>query len=152
MTRQAIFNILREKVAGARVLELFCGGGSLGIEALSRGAESAVFIEQAAPVLRFLVQNLAGVEGATVMRGDVLRVLPKLSDTSFDVILADPPYRKGLIQAAVDRVAELGLLAAGGVFVAEHSREEDVAVPQGWHVLKCGEYGETRVTVMTNGE
>lgn len=151
VTRQAIFNIIGQRVNQARVLDLFCGAGSLGIEALSRGAELAAFVEQAGPVLRYLNQNLAGLENARLIRGDVFKVLPKLVGAEFDIVIADPPYGKGLIQATVNQVAELGLLVTGGVFVAEHRKGETVAIPPSWLLLKHGKYGETHLTVMING-
>ena len=151
ITRQAIFNMLGERVAGARVCDLYAGGGSLGIEALSRGACSAVMVEQSGAVLRYLRANLAGIENARVVRGDVLKALRRMADEQFDIILADPPYRQSLVQATVDLVAELGLLASGGRLVVEHHRAEEPRVPSGWSVATRGKYGESHVTIMTNG-
>lgn len=136
-------------VVGARVCDLYAGGGSLGIEALSRGARSAVLVEQSGVILRYLLANLDGVENARVVRGDVLKVLRRVG-VQFDVILADPPYRQALVQATVNAVAELGCLARDGRLVVEHHREEEPAVPGGWSVVTRGEYGESRVTILTN--
>jgi len=148
VTRQAMFNIVGSRVRGAKACDLYAGGGSLGIEALSRGAESVVFVEQQAMVLRFLRQNLKGLPNVTLVRGDVLRVLKKLAGVRFDLVLADPPYLHGLVQATLDRAAEFDVLAPDGWFVAEHHRQEMPLAPNGWETIKQGTYGETLVSVL----
>ena len=148
MTRQAMFNIIGSRVRGAKACDLYAGGGSLGIEALSRGAASVVFVEQQATVFRFLRGNVKGLNDATITRGDVLRVLKKLAGAGFDLVLADPPYLHGLVQATIDRAAEFDVLAPGAWFVAEHHRKEMPSAPNGWETIKQGTYGETLVSVL----
>ena len=148
VTRQAIFNIIGSRVRGARVCDLYAGGGSLGIEALSRGAASVVFVEQQATVFRFLRLNVKDLPDSTLVRGDVLRVLRKLAKAGFDLVLADPPYLHGFVQATIDSVAELDVLAPGGWFLAEHHRQEMPVPPEGWETIKQGTYGETLVSVL----
>jgi 16S rRNA (guanine966-N2)-methyltransferase len=148
MTRQAIFNILGDRVVGARVLDLFAGGGSLGIEALSRGAVSVVFVEQSGATFAFLKRNIAGLGTATALRLDVLKAVERFAPNSFDVVLADPPYRLGLVGATVQRVAGSGVISAGGLLMIEHHRDEPAPVPDGWELLRQGKYGETRVALI----
>jgi len=148
ITRQAVFNILGSRVKGARVLDLYAGGGALGIEALSRGATETVFVEQNPLVVRYLRENVKGLDGAVVVRGDVLRVLARLPKEPFDVVLADPPYRRGLVQATLDRAAECGLVASGGWFVVEHHRMEQPVAPDGWESVKQGRYGESLISIL----
>lgn len=128
--REALFAALGD-VSDARVLDLFAGSGALGLEALSRGADHAVFCERSPRALAALEANIAtlGVEGrCTVVRGDALRRLDVLGD-AFDVILLDPPYadwpRLGPRLAA--RIG--GLLAPGGRVVAELPRGVEFALP-----------------------
>lgn len=93
--REAWFSILGDAVAGARVLDLYAGSGALGLEALSRGATSADFVELGAPSLAALKANIAtlGVETVTTARrGDALRFAERLAPASYDVAFADPPY------------------------------------------------------------
>jgi 16S rRNA (guanine966-N2)-methyltransferase len=93
--REAWMSILGSELDGARVLDLYAGSGALGLEALSRGAASATFVELNPPSLRALEQNITalGVDAAvTVHRGDALRYAERLPDGAFDVVLADPPY------------------------------------------------------------
>jgi 16S rRNA (guanine966-N2)-methyltransferase len=93
--REAWMSILGNELTGARVLDLFAGSGALGLEALSRGAASATFVELNPPSLRALRQNIdaLGVEQAvTVHRGDAMRHAERLPRGAFDIVLADPPY------------------------------------------------------------
>lgn len=129
--KEALFNILAARVPGARVLDLFAGTGALGIEALSRGAASACFVERspkAARVLRANVEKARFQAQACIVAGDVLRVLPRLAEegASFDLILIDPPYGRGLGVRSAASAAALGLLSPGGVVVIEHEAEEDM--------------------------
>lgn len=148
ITRQAMFNIVGSRVRGAKACDLYAGGGSLGIEALSLGAASVVFVEQQATVFRFLRHNLKGLPNVTLVRGDVLRVLKRLAVAGFDLVLADPPYMHGLVQSTIDRAAEFDALTLGGWFVAEHHRQEMPSPPEGWEIIKQGTYGETLVSVL----
>jgi 16S rRNA (guanine966-N2)-methyltransferase len=95
--REAWMSILADAVPGARVLDLYAGSGALGLEALSRGAASATFVELNPPSLRALEANIEalGVGGrATVSRGDALRYAERLPEGAFDLVLADPPYSR----------------------------------------------------------
>lgn len=152
ITRQAIFNILADRVAGARVCDLFAGGGSLGVEALSRGAQSAVFVERDPAVLRCLTQNVAGLAQAEVARGTIPAVLKRLAGREYDIVLADPPYRKGLVGECVTAVAQLDLLAPGGLVVVEHAAAEPPVAPEGWQVYKQARYGDSLVTIIRRPE
>jgi len=88
-------SILGDELAGARVLDLFAGSGALGLEALSRGAESVTFVELNPPSLKALQENISTLgaeEATTVHRGDAMRFAERLPAGAFDVVLADPPY------------------------------------------------------------
>lgn len=88
-------NILQDSIPRAKVLDLFAGSGALGLEALSRGAASADFVEMNPPSLSALVTNIATLgadDRATIYRGDAIRFAEKLSPLSYDIVLADPPY------------------------------------------------------------
>ena len=93
--REAWMSILGTELDGARVLDLYAGSGALGLEALSRGADSATFVELNPPSLRALDQNVAALDVAdrvTVHRGDAMRFAERLPPAAYDVVLADPPY------------------------------------------------------------
>jgi 16S rRNA (guanine966-N2)-methyltransferase len=153
IVKQAIFNMLRPSLPGARVLDLFCGGGALGIEALSAGAASALFVEQGRRTIALLKENLRTYAGrAKVIPGDVRKVIPRLAGEKFDVILADPPYGKGLDQEVLALVSRYCLLARDGTMVLEHSRRDQPALPAGYRLVRTHRYGDTVVSIIRNAE
>ncbi|HEX5633645.1 MAG TPA: 23S rRNA (adenine(2030)-N(6))-methyltransferase RlmJ [Gemmatimonadales bacterium] len=124
--REAWMNILAEALPGARVLDLYAGSGALGLEALSRGAASAEFVELAARSLAALRANITalGVEAqATVHRGDALRFAAKLPPHAFDVVLADPPYDQ---PAAAELVRRFRETPFARILAVEHAATADV--------------------------
>jgi 16S rRNA (guanine966-N2)-methyltransferase len=148
--REALFASLGDRIPGASVLDLFAGSGALGIEALSRGAGSAVFVEQNARAVAVIAENLnrTGLAGrARVVRDDVARFC-RAPGSSFDVVLADPPYL--LATSAVD--ALLGKLVAAeglvrdGVVVVERDRRDLTSAglaPPGLALVRTATYGDT---------
>ena len=148
--RDAIFNSLAARTGGARVLDLYAGSGSLGIEALRRGAEHAVFVEHhpklaAALRLRLVEEQLA--DRAEVWRRDALGAVRDLglAGRTFEVSFLDPPYGRRLLAGVLGGIAAAGILAPGGVVAAEgHWRDR----PTETGVLVCrreARYGETMV-------
>ncbi|MBQ6370880.1 MAG: 16S rRNA (guanine(966)-N(2))-methyltransferase RsmD [Firmicutes bacterium] len=126
--KEACFSILTEEIPGSRVLDLFAGTGALGIEALSRGASECVFVDHSRQSIGLIKRNLSccgAGEQARVLAGDYRKVLAGLSG-SFDIILMDPPYDKGLLDEAMRLVREHDLLAEDGVIICEHRKEEDL--------------------------
>jgi len=116
--REAWFSIVREAIPGARVLDLFAGSGALGLEALSRGAAHATFVELGNPSLAVLRENIAQLDiedRVTVRRGDALRFVAKLERHAFDVAFADPPYRSGQAEALRDQWREMPFARILGV-------------------------------------
>ncbi|HET8656286.1 MAG TPA: 16S rRNA (guanine(966)-N(2))-methyltransferase RsmD [Longimicrobiaceae bacterium] len=107
--REAWMSAVAPELPGARVLDLFAGSGALGLEALSRGAESAVFVENAPAAIRALQANLQALgagERGRVVRADALRFAAGAGEHDYDVAFADPPYGKGIAAALVERFAE----------------------------------------------
>ncbi|MBR0102404.1 MAG: 16S rRNA (guanine(966)-N(2))-methyltransferase RsmD [Selenomonadaceae bacterium] len=124
--KESLFSILSGLIDFAEVesvLDIFAGTGALGLEAISRGASSATFIDTTtADIIR---DNLtrARFTGCKIMRGDFERILRRLG-SQFDLIFSDPPYSTGLAQKSLELVAELKLLNAGGLMVVEHGAQE----------------------------
>jgi 16S rRNA (guanine(966)-N(2))-methyltransferase RsmD len=150
--REALFNVLaaRRDFDGLRVLDLYAGSGALGLEALSRGAVSALFVEtdsRAAAVIKRNIETL-GLPGATVRRGAVAAVLSSGADRPVDLVLADPPYEVSNveIEALLDSLNRNGWLGAGSVVVIERpAAAAELTWPAGWTVWPVRRYGNTRV-------
>ncbi len=149
--RQVIFSSLAEIVPGARVLDLFAGTGSFGIEALSRGAATATFVEQDKEAVQCIRDNLAHCRlQGDVRQGDVLDYLQKPPADCFDLIFADPPYVKS--RGALDDDLVLKrippFLAEDGLFVWEHYAGQELQNAGFWEIIRHRNYGETGLTFL----
>jgi 16S rRNA (guanine966-N2)-methyltransferase len=147
--REALFNALGslEAIERAWVLDLFAGSGALAIEALSRGADAAVLVDEHRPSIDAIAQNLAATDltlRATVHRDDALAYLRRGTEGPFDLVVLDPPYRftawEELLAALVPWVTTSSLV------VIESDRE--VALPPGWRVERRKRYGSTFVAIV----
>lgn len=146
--RQAFFNILRNKVADCRFLDLFAGSGLMGIEALSRGATELVSIDESRNMVKVIEGNLAKCNfTAQVFQSDVRSVLSHLPKQHFDIIFADPPYKSHLSESVLHGVAKNDLLRSGGILAIEHAR--DFKLPEASGTLVAFDrrhYGQTTVS------
>jgi 16S rRNA (guanine966-N2)-methyltransferase len=154
--KAAIFSSLGEMVVGARVLDLFAGTGGLGIEALSRGASSAVFIDEDRQSAEIIERNLARTQlKARVRQQDVFDFLRRVSvSETFEIIFADPPYEK--TKSGEDYVEKLlmsealpRLLEPGGLFILEKRPAESTPENNAWHVMRQKTYGATEVLFLS---
>ena len=153
--REALFNILGDTVRKTLVLDLFAGTVALGIEALSRGASAAVFVESAAPTVGYIrrnLENLGFYEQSTVIKADSLAYLRKmaLASGSFDLIFADPPYTMNtkFYRSLLGLVGRQGILRPRGRLILEHpTRGGAVEAPDGWVPVERRRYGETAITI-----
>lgn len=122
-TKETLFNIIQGYLPDGRFLDLYAGSGSIGIEALSRGARNVVFVEKARASQELIIENLEFTkltEGAELIRGDVQSVLPRLEGREpFDVIFMDPPFEHGLEKETLTILSGSHLLAEGGIIVVE---------------------------------
>jgi len=151
--KAAMFSSLGERVPGARVLDLFAGSGALGIEALSRGAREAVFVEKDRRAALCIGRNLAKtrVEGGRVVNADVFRYLRGAAGGErFDLIFADPPYaageESGGIAGRLTRAPELlAVLEPGGCLVLERASGGEAWSAPGWELLRARRYGAAEV-------
>lgn len=151
--RESVFNLLLngrhgDPVTGARVLDLFAGTGALGLEALSRGAIHATFVDDGTAARALLRENVArcGAQGAAkIFRRDATG-LGENRGAPFDLVFLDPPYGRGLGEAALASALEGGWIAPGAVVVWEESAA--VLPPPGFDVLDERRYGGTRLTLL----
>ncbi len=150
--RESIFNILGESVKGAIVLDLYAGTGGLGIEALSRGALSAVFVDNDFQAIRILFRNISACgleERCTVLKRDILHGLGflKKMDLAFTLIFVDPPYDKGWAEKTLRLMDRYGCFAEGACVVVEHSMREEVSEKVGrWEQTGMRQHGKAAIS------
>lgn len=130
--REAVFNILGQKVRRANVLDLFCGTGALGIEALSRGAVHAAFVDQSCDIIQQNIALCRLEKKSAVICCDILKQeLPlSLYKTRFDLVFIDPPYGKGYIEQTLQKESFTDLLDENCIIVSEQSYKETLDIKQ----------------------
>ncbi|MBR5429908.1 MAG: 16S rRNA (guanine(966)-N(2))-methyltransferase RsmD [Firmicutes bacterium] len=150
--KEAVFSVLTDRLSQARVLDAFAGSAALGLEALSRGAASALFFEADHRACQICRRNidLCGLPGCRLIRGDCLKLLPRLrqeeAELRFDLVFADPPYNRGLLPRLLDELAGNGWLSPDGLVVAETTATDSEFAPdERWQVVKSSVYGSTAV-------
>ncbi|HHW07977.1 MAG TPA: 16S rRNA (guanine(966)-N(2))-methyltransferase RsmD [Clostridia bacterium] len=145
--KEAMFNVIQGYEQDAHVLDLFAGTGALGLEALSRGARLAVFVEKHPPAWRVLSANIAKAgfqDQAVVIKGDALVFLRQYEGMPFDLIFIDPPYGSDLVVQVLTSICRRGLLAPGGLVVLETGvKYGPVPAVPGLQLLKEKIYGDT---------
>jgi 16S rRNA (guanine966-N2)-methyltransferase len=149
--RQVIFSSLAELVPGARALDLFAGTGSFGIEALSRGAAAATFVEQDKEAIQCIRDNLSHCHlQGDVRQNDVLAYLEKAPAERFDLIFADPPYVKscGALDGDPLLTRLIPFLLPDGLFIWEHYAGQRLNNAGPWEVIRHRDYGETGLTFL----
>ena len=149
--RESLFNILSPRVRGSRVLDLFAGSGALALEALSRGAFSAVLVDVSAKACQLIKRNIEIVrcEHATkLINADWKRALGQIGD-GFDIVFFDPPYRMETVYAeAAQALLDAGLLNEGAVLVMEHWTKNALLLPAVFEVYDERHYGECAISLV----
>ncbi len=148
--KEAMFSIIHFDLPGAAVLDLFGGTGQLGIEALSRGAKSAVFVDAGEPACKLIRENLkrARLERqANVVRSDYLEYLRR-SKEQFDIIFLDPPYAEVFLENSLKQIAEIDILRSNGIIVTERPLGKALSWEfSGYERSKDYKYGNTLLTI-----
>ena len=150
--KEAIFNIIQFDIQGRRVLDLFGGSGQLAIEALSRGADYAVIVDQSAEAVKVIKDNLKKTkfdQQASVFQMDYLHYLSTARE-KFDLIFLDPPYAEKSLENALQKISEIDILSEGGIIICE--RPKDKVMPPEVGGLLCSRdynYGKTAVNLYT---
>jgi 16S rRNA (guanine966-N2)-methyltransferase len=130
-SKETVFNILSTLVQGKHVLDLYAGSGSLGLEALSRGALDVTFVDQGDWAIKVIKQNLEDLKlarKATVIQGDVLRTIEKLrkSGQGYSLVFVDPPFNQGLVKKTLIKLDQSGIVQPFGQVVVGHTRQEEL--------------------------
>ncbi len=147
--KEAMFGMIQFDLADAEVLDLFSGSGSLGIEAVSRGAIHAVLVDSdrnAVSVIKSNVKRLGLDENISVVYGDSLAYLGRLSGKRFDIVLLDPPYGSDLESAALSLLDEYRLLNDGAIVICEHSKDNPPVFTENYSHKDPRRYGDCYLT------
>ena len=148
--KEALFSIVQFDLPGAKVLDLFGGTGQLGIEALSRGAKSAVFVDARDDACRLIKENLnrTGMASqAAVVRCDYQQYLSSCRET-FDIIILDPPYAENFLENALKTITEIDILQSGGIIIAERPLGKELPYNfSGFTRSKDYKYGQVLLTL-----
>ncbi len=147
--KQALFTKLQFEIEGSRVLDLFCGTGGLGIEAISRGAREVIFIDKNPKSTYLTKENLKAIKSdAKVFTVSYEKAISKL-EGKFDLILIDPPYKSGVYENVIKLIYEKDLLEEGGTIVCEHAKEDEFNY-EGYEVYDQKRYGTVMLTYLRN--
>ena len=148
--KEALFSIINFDIPASSVLDLFGGTGQLGIEALSRGAKSAVFVDQREDACKLIKENLRRTkleQDAKVVRMDYLDYLKRCRE-KFDIIFLDPPYAEVFLENALKCITEIDILQSGGIIVAERPLGKDLPWDfEGYTRSKDYKYGKVLLTI-----
>ena len=150
--KETLFDILGARVPGARVLDLYAGSGAIGIEALSRGASHATFVERGRAALASIAENLERTRlaaGASVHGAEVMAFLERNAGP-WDLVVLDPPYEERAILAPLERLVPS--LAPGGMVVLKHFWRTAVPEPTGLSAVRQRRFGETMLTFLAAEE
>jgi 16S rRNA (guanine(966)-N(2))-methyltransferase RsmD len=156
--RESLFAVIEGDVVDSCVLDLFAGPGTLGIEAISRGASFVTFVERSrevASVLRTNLRSLCIEDRASVRIEDSLEAVRRFSAgrASFGLVLLDPPYSVGLAAEALQRIMEGGIVTEGGVVAVEHSKRDSIQDSSvGFALDRVLEFGDTQVSIYRRKE
>lgn len=147
--KESVFNIIQGYLPTERVLDLFAGSGALGIEALSRGCASAVFVDTGRDALSVTEQNIKNSQfekQSTVLRTDATAYLEKCTE-HFDIIFLDPPYNTGLLTQAAGLIEKRELLSEGGIMVCETELSGEEPVLTTLKLIRSATYGKTSILI-----
>jgi 16S rRNA (guanine(966)-N(2))-methyltransferase RsmD len=152
--KEALFNMIGPKIPGSRVLDLFAGTGSLGLEAISRGAEYAVFVEKNAVSVKTLNENIWLLnirEDCEIIMADAVDALSRLDakNITFDIVFVDPPYWENLYKKVLSALAGYDIIKNGGLVIFEHPSDIDIDKDKHSFVpIKKKRYGSTSISIL----
>jgi len=141
--KESLFGIIQTKLNNSNCLDLFSGSGSLGLEALSNGANSCVFVDKNKEVIDILKSNLLNIENTIIIKKDYESYL-KECNTKFDIIFLDPPYELNLISLSIKLILKNNLLNENGLIICEYEKEK---IEFDLEIIKEKKYGSTNIRI-----
>jgi 16S rRNA (guanine966-N2)-methyltransferase len=155
LTKESIFNIIlhsnkfRVKIENSKILDLFSGVGSFGLECLSRGASSLIFIEnykEVLPILKKNIFNLNYQNISLIVERDIFKIFDfKIYDRKFDIIFLDPPYKEKKLSILLDQIIKSDVLNKEGIIIIHRHKKEEEELPKKFNVIEEKTYGISRV-------
>jgi 16S rRNA (guanine(966)-N(2))-methyltransferase RsmD len=149
--KESLFNLIGQDVVGARFLDLFAGSGGIGIEALSRGAAHATFIDISQKSIHLIGRNLEKTrlsEAATVLKGELPNTLKKLQGQKFDIIFIDPPYFRDFAANILENIIKCDILESGGYIVLEAAETDEITLHGRLNIFKERIYSSSKLIFM----
>ena len=150
--KESVFNIIQFDIEDRMVIDLFCGSGQLALEAISRGAKSAVLVDMSAEAVKIAKANIAhlGFEAqCRVVAGEAMQFLASYRDKA-DLVFLDPPYHSALMDKSLARIAELDILRPGGIIVCECAKDDEpVQLPAPYERGRSYVYGSKKIVLYT---
>ena len=150
-TRETLFSMLASRLGsfeGLRVADLYAGSGALGLEALSRGADHATFVENERAAIKAIEANVATLGAIRKIEVRPMSAARLPSNEAFDLILADPPYAASSGSSVAEGVAKAGWLAAGGWMAVETQKGDPITAPDGWEIDATRDVGRAHLTLL----
>lgn len=147
--KESVFNLIQLSLPARSILDLFSGSGAMGIEAISRGTQHAVFVENNRQSFHILSENLHATglaEYACLEYGDALQFLANTNET-FDIIFLDPPYNQGYLKLSAEQISDRHLLNSDGIIVVETEVGGEVFAHSSFSMRKQAKYGKTLISV-----
>lgn len=148
--KEAMFSAIQFEIEGRKVLDLFAGTGQLGIEALSRGASHAVFVDAGKDAIAVIRENLQKTQLnqiSTILQSEAIAYLDRCRE-KFGIILLDPPYQSGLLNSALKKISEIDILTQSGIIICEYPADQPPRIPEGLELSRSYRYGKTGVALL----
>ena len=145
--KESLFGIIQNYVKSSKVLDLFAGSGSLGIEALSNGASECYFFDNNIELINIIKKNTLGMNGVHIMKSDYKNSLELLNNSNikFDIIFLDPPYKLNLINECLEKINRYNLLSDNGIIVCEYENEN--ITTDKYELIKEKKYGSKNIKI-----
>ncbi len=155
--KESLFNILADRLDGAKVLDLFSGSGNLGLEAWSRGAFEVICVDDDDTSLKFIQKNIEKAKAASqikIYRSDAAKSIAAFFRQArrFELIFCDPPYGRGWCEVILSQLKKYNILEKNGILVLEHSKHEKFSPPEGISLWRMEKYGETSLSFFVAAE
>lgn len=144
--KESMFAMIQESISNSKCLDLFCGSGSLGIEALSNGADKCYFIDKNKKITDLLKENTKDIKGCIILNKDYKDALKSFNE-KFDIIFLDPPYDLFLINDSINKIKEYDLLNTNGIIVCEYTKEK---LNDLYPIYKERKYGDKYIKIYRN--